>query len=51
MLKNLTNLAEIYFFLKDYKKSLEMVRRALKQDPENIRALLTKKKLTALNVK
>ena len=51
MLKNLSNLAEIYFYLKDYKKSLEMIRRALKQDPENIRALLIKKKLAALNVK
>jgi tetratricopeptide (TPR) repeat protein len=51
MLKNLSNLSEIYFYLKDYKKSLEMIRRALKQDPENIRALLIKKKLAALNVK
>jgi tetratricopeptide (TPR) repeat protein/HAMP domain-containing protein len=51
MLKNLSNLAEIYFYLKDYKKSLEMIRRALKQDPENIRTLLIKKKLAVLNVK
>ena len=51
MLKNLTNLAEIYFYFKDYERSLEMTKRALKQDPENIRALLVKKKLAKLNLK
>jgi len=51
MAKNLSNLAEINFYLKDYQRSLEMVRRALKQDPENIRALMIKKKLAKLNIK
>jgi len=51
MLKNLTNLSEIYFYFKDYERSLEMTKKALKQDPENIRALLIKKKLAKLNIK
>lgn len=51
MLKNLTNLAEIYFYFKDYTRSLEMTKKALKQDPENIQAILVKKKLIKLNIK